>query len=123
MHSLLYLHYVDIFYDPGQVNQIAFTYMLLIKIELTGELIKTVKFILVHVPCKTIKPNAPSMPYTFNTTPSKYSKHYLREFQEETITKKKSYLIYCQCNDGNAFSHSRETFDDHWTIPYDPFVL
>ena len=72
---------------------------------------------MVHGPCGPYKPDAMCM------KDGKCSKHYPKEFCEETIVKEDGYPEYKRPNNGLYVKKGANELDNRWVVPHSPYLL
>jgi len=112
MHSLIFLHPDDKIHDENQVDNI-------VSAQLPDPnqdplLFATVTNCMLHGPCGADKPNAPCM------VDGKCSKHYPKQFNENTIYGGNGYPQYARPNNGRTVEKNGFPYDNRHVIPYHP---
>lgn len=84
-------------------------------------LFKTVKKCMIHGPCGAENSNAPCM--VDDGWGGKIClKGFPKAFQEFTMMDHHGYLLYFWPNDGRAFEVNGRMVDNHWIVPFPPFL-
>ena len=110
MHALIFLHPNDKILDANQVNNIVSAQIP--DPDLDPLLYKTVTTCMLHGPCGTAKPKAPCM------VDRKCSKHYPKEFIENTVYRENGYPQYARPNNGRTVWKNNHDFDNRHVVPY-----
>jgi hypothetical protein len=84
-------------------------------------LFETVKKCMVHGPCSAENPNTPCM--VDNGRGGKIcSKGFPKSFQEFTMMDQHGYPLYFQPDDRRAYEVNGRMVDNHWIVPFPPFL-
>ena len=110
MHALIWLHPDDKILDANQVDNIVSAQ--LPDPDQDPLLYQTVTNCMLHGPCGAEKPNAPCM------VDGKCSKHYPKEFNENTIYGESGYPRYARPNNGRTVHKNNHDYDNTNVIPY-----
>ena len=92
-----------------------------------AELADIVRSVMIHGPCGEHNPKASCMEVDPRTGTSRCSKHYPRDFCEETVVSEDGYPLYRRRNSPQtAFERTvagkRVTIDNRWVVPYNPYL-
>ena len=98
--------------------------------EIERELASIIKSCMIHGPCGGVSPQATCMVQDSGSGLSKCSKHYPRNFQEETIIQENGYPLYRRRNNGQSFQiplrgqqfGGTYNMDNRWIVPYNPYL-
>ena len=129
MHLLLVLHSDDQYPTPEKIDEIIWAELPDPALDQNGELSAVITSCMVHGPCGLLAPTSPCMQTQSGTT-GICSKHYPKEFQEETMVQDDGYPIYRRRNDGIEISIPRRgagtsdsiALDNRWIVPYNPYL-
>ena len=113
-HILLILEGTDKPITPEDIDSIVSAQ--LPEQNLYSELYETVTSCMLHGPCGVNNINAPCM------VDRKCSKHYPREFCEETTITPDKYPEYKRSNNGASATRGGHTFTNQHVVPYNPYL-
>eukprot|EP00798_Chlamydomonas_sp_ICE-L_P027773 gene27773-17913_t len=115
-HILVILHHEDKLNSPDDYDKV-------ICAEIPDEsedpiLFNTVKTCMMHGPCGALNPNAPCM------KDGECTKHYPKEFCQETRDAPDGYPVYRRRDNGrnviSQFNNTSAQLDNRWVVPYNP---
>jgi len=123
MNLLLILHIKDRFLTPERIDEIVCAELPLQEQDPNGELRHIIGTSMVHGPCGTGYPRAPCL-HAIPKSLGKYSKHFPKAYQENTLVEEDGYPMYRRRNNGDTYVRQCGfTYDNRWVVPYNPYLI
>lgn len=105
MHLLIFLHLTDKCFEAFDIDKVICDKLSIVKSDPMGELTRIVILVMLHGLCGNINPHSPCMSNARNGSP-KCTKHYPRDFFEDTSIQENRYPLYQRCNNGSTYEIS-----------------
>ena len=128
MHLLIFLNSADEFLEASHIDEVICAKLLTVETNPTGELTRIMTLVMLHGLCGEINLHSLCMSNA-RDSPSRYKKHYPRNFLEETSVQENSYSLYRRRNNisTHEIPHPQDqnqkfTMDNCWVVPYNPYL-
>lgn len=128
MHFLIFLNLADEFLEASHIDEVICAELPTIETDPISELTRIITSVRLHGPCGEINIHSPCISNARDSLP-KCTKHYPRNFLEETSVQENGYPLYRRRNNSSTYEiphpqdrNQKFTIDNRWIVPYNPYL-